>query len=142
MLAAHWLSLWLGFYLLSRRPRPAARILLAFAFISLSTYFLSTAFLVAPEPVPGDQVWGVWVLLHAFLKLTGERLPGQRLVLVVVYGAAALMYALSTHDSLVWRYSMPAKHATVDVNGSISPGPLYALYFAQMAATLALGSWS
>ena len=148
MLAAHWLFLWLGLYLLSNRPRSAPRVLLAGAFVALSTYFLSTAFLAAPQTVPGAGLWGTWLggwipfapafLVHAFLRLTGTRLPRQRLILALAYGAAALVYALSISDTLIWRYSAPLASATTNVNGSTAPGRLYWLYTAQTAATLVL----
>ena len=148
LLAAHWLFLWLGLYLLSNRPRSAPRALLAGAFVALSTYFLSAAFLAAPQTVPGASLWGTWLggwipfapafLLHAFLRLTGTRLPRQRLILALVYGAAALVYALSFSDTLIWRYSAPLANATVNVNGSTVPGRLYWLYAAQTVATLVL----
>ena len=132
MLAVHWLFLWLGLYLMGRRPRSAAGVLLGCAFVTLSTYFLSTAFLAAPEYVIGDDLWGVWLgswaslapalLVHAFLLLTGTRLPHQRVVLVVVYAAAAVMCALGFSHTLIYRYRPAPPGATADLNGTLTGG--------------------
>ena len=48
-LAAHWLTLWLGLSLLSRRPRSTATMLVAAAFLVVSAYLLSVVFLLTPS---------------------------------------------------------------------------------------------
>lgn len=151
MLAAHWLSLWLALYLLSRRPRSAAGALLAAAFIALSTYFLSSAQLVAAERVPGPELWGDWLgswvpaapafLVHALLTLTGQTCGHRRLLLIVVYAAAALILAAGLNDVLVYRYVPAPPEATADVNGTLERGPLYPLYVLQITGTLAAALW-
>jgi len=151
MFAAHWLALWLGLYLLSRRPRFAAGILLGIAFVALSTYFVSSAQLVAPEPVPGPDLWGIWLgswapaapalLVHAFLALTGQRLAHQRALLIVVYAAAAVVLAASLNDVLIYRFVPALPNATTDVNGTLERGPLYPLYVTQVTGTLAIALW-
>ena len=45
-LLLHWLSLWLGLYLLSRRPRTAVNVLVGGAIVCMSTYLLCIVLLV------------------------------------------------------------------------------------------------
>jgi hypothetical protein len=147
MLLVFWLSLWLGLYLLSRRPRSAVTVLTGLAYVALSTYVLSTAVLAAPERVPHDMIWGGYLsvapfapalLLHAFLRLTGTRLPHHRAVLACFYACAAAVYLLGLSPTLLYRYTPALSGATSNVNGSNAPGPLYLLQVAQVTGTLAL----
>ena len=117
-LAAHWLTLWLGLSLLSRRPRSSATVLVAAAFLVVSAYLLSVVFLLTPESGRADLFWNRWLggweffapvlLLHAFLVLTGTRLPRQRLLLALAYATAIAITALSMWGTLIFAYRMPA----------------------------------
>jgi len=144
IIAAHWLSLWLGLYLLSRRPSSGAGALVGCACLTLSAYLLATASTLAPGPLPGRALWGAalggWValspalLLHAFLKLTDSRLSHQRLLLIVAYTAAAVVCVLSfsTWRVFAWDTASTAGDAPLAV------GPLYPLILVQLPGTAAL----
>ena len=56
-LTAQWLTLWLGLSLLSRRPRSAASTLAGAAFLVVSAYLLSVAFLLTPESGRRRRGW-------------------------------------------------------------------------------------
>ena len=117
-LAAHWLTLWLGLSLLSRRPRSSANVLVAAAFLVVSAYLLSVVFLLTPESGRADLFWNRWLggweffapvlLLHAFLVLTGTRLPRQRLLLALAYATAIAITALTMWGTLFFAYRIPA----------------------------------
>src|SRR5690606_24954901 len=80
-LVAHWLSLWLGLYLLSRRPRSAALSLAGLSFVAISAYLLCDALLLVPASMEAAIAAGKWLgglvsfapafLLHAYLRLGG-----------------------------------------------------------------------
>jgi hypothetical protein len=147
MFSLQWLSLWLGFSLLSRR-HSAASTLAACAFICLSTYFLSSAYLLAPERVPGSELWGAWVgnlvpfapalLLHACLCLTGARRPRQRVLLALTYGLAAAVFLAGFSNRLLYHYLAPGSAAAKSANGALVIGPLYPLQVVQITLTLVL----
>lgn len=147
-LVVHWLTLWLGLYLLSRRPRSAATALAGLAFLTLSGYLVNTAILFAPEPSAEAVFWGSWVgvwvplapalLLHAFLYLTGTRLSRQRSVLAVVYGAAAAVVLLGFSDTLLYHYWAPGSQAATNGKGFVAIGPLYPVQVVQVVGTSVL----
>lgn len=148
MLAGHWLTLWLGLYLLSRRPRSRAAALAAGAFVAVSSYFVSAAFMLAPQRLPNASLWNLWVgtwwplapalLFHSVLSLTGLRPPGRRAVLALVYAVAATVSGFSWVDGLLYRYIPAPPGAVADVNGTLATGPAYPLLIAQVLVTLAL----
>ncbi len=147
LLLGHWLTLWLGFYLIGRRPRAQATVLAGLAYIALASYLSSAAILLAPERFPHPLIWGgvlsftpfaPVLLLHALLRLFGSRLPRERLLLCGLYSAAALVYALCFHRSLLFVWVPPVPGATEAVNGAIGIGPLYPLQVIQVTGTLAL----
>ena len=150
-LIAHWLSLWLGLYLLSRRPRSLTMALAAGAYLVLSMYFLRTSFQLMPLPDATADTLGSWLgnwiplapvlLLHAFLRLTGQRLPRQRALLLALYGAALVMSLLGFSDTLLYVKEAAASHDSAWRRDSIALGPMYALQFVQIAGTLALALW-
>lgn len=146
-LTAQWLTLWLGLSLLSRRPRSAATTLAAAAFLVVSAYLLSVAFLLTPELGRADLFWDRWLsdwaffapvfLLHAFLSLTGTRLPRQRLVLALLYAAAAAIAALGMWSPWLFSYRIPAG-ALPGAKGVFVPGRLESLQWLQALGTFAL----
>lgn len=148
MLALHWLSLWLGFYFLARRPRAVTTALAGCAYLAMSGYLVATAILVSPEYIPHPVVWGSLVgglvpfapalLLHAYLRLGWVKLERRRLVLTVAYVAAGLVYVLGFSDTLLYEYSEGVPGATVDVNGTTDVGPLYPVQVVQICGTLLL----
>jgi DNA-binding CsgD family transcriptional regulator len=147
-LTAQWLTLWLGLSLLSRRPRSAANTLAAVAFLVVSAYLLSVAFLLTPETGRADVLWDRWLgnwgffapvlLLHAFLRLTGVHLPRQRLLLAFLYAAAALTAAMGMWGTLMFAYHVPAA-AGPGAKGVFVPGPLEFLQGVEIFAVFALG---
>jgi hypothetical protein len=146
-LVAHWVALWLGLSLLIRRPRSAASALAAGAFLVVSAYLLSVVFLLTPESGRADVFWDRWLggweflapalLLHAFLSLTGTRLPRQRLVLTLAYVAAASVTAMSMWSGLIFTYQIPAGGGP-DAKGVFIPGPLQFIQVLQSLGTFAL----
>jgi DNA-binding CsgD family transcriptional regulator len=147
LLLGHWLSLWLGFYLIGRRPRSQATLLAGLAYLALATYLSSAAILLALEHFPHVMIWGGVLcfnpfapplLLHAFLRLTGSALPRERAVLVGLYTLAALVYVLSLDSALIYPWTPPQPGAAEAVNGVVGIGPLYPLLIVQTAGTLAL----
>ena len=144
IIVANWLSLWLGFYLLSRRPRSAAGALVGCACITLAAYLLATASTLAPGPLPSREWWGAalggWValspalLLHAFLKLTDSRLPHQRILLAIAYSAAAAVCILAFSPTRVFLWQSAASAA----DAPLAVGPLYPVMLVQLPVTAAL----
>ena len=145
-LVAHWLSLWLGLSLLTRRPRSAASSLAGASFVVLASYLLSTALLLTPESGRADLFWGNWLgdwvaiapplLLHAYVRLGDTRLRHQRLLLALVYGGAAIVTVLSLWGSLIFRYRWPAGSIGPAAKGMEAIGPLYSLLVVQILGTL------
>jgi hypothetical protein len=134
MLAVHWLCLWLGFHLLGRRPRSRATVLAGLAYVALAGYVLNALVLVAPERVPVNILWGIVLgglvpfapalLLHAYLSLTGVRLPRQGLVLGLVYAGAVAVYLLGFTDTLLYTYqSAPAAPSVRALSTTTPWGP-------------------
>jgi hypothetical protein len=150
MLAVFWLALWLGLYLLSRRPRSSPVVLAGLAYLAMASYVLTTTVLAAPERVPWDMFWGDWLggfapfapvlLLHADLSLTGIRLPRQRAVLAVLYVAAAVVYVIDFSPTLLYHYHPAVAGATTSLNGTSTIGPLYPFMVVQTTGTLALAA--
>lgn len=149
LLLGHWLALWLGFYLIGRRPRSQATLLAGLAYLALATYLSSAAILLALEHFPNVMIWGGVLcfnpfapplLLHAFLRLTGSALPRERAVLVGLYALAALVYLLSLDFTLIYPWTPSEPGAADAVNGVTGVGPLYPLLIVQTAGTLALAA--
>ena len=146
-LTAQWLALWLGLSLLGRRPRSTANTLFAAAFLLVSAYLLSVAFLLTPESGRADIFWDRWLsnwaffapvlLLHAFLCLTGTRLPRQRLVLALLYVFAAAIVVMGISSPWFFTYSIPPG-AGPDAKGVFVAGRLQALQSLQALGTFAL----
>ena len=144
-LVVHWLSLWLGLYLIDRRPRSQPTVLTGAAVVSMSLYVLGTALLFDPQPISAAREW--WggfatclvyfapvLLLHAMLRLTGVVLAAEKVVLTVAYAAAAVVCALSWSDTLLYEVTR-----TVSSGGDrrlvLEPGPLYPLAIVQILLT-------
>jgi hypothetical protein len=144
-LGAHWLTLWLGLTLLSRRPRTSATMLAGAAILVGSAYMLSVVFLLTPESGRADVFWDASLgnltpfapvlLMHAFLALTGVRLLRQRLVLWLLYLAAAGIVVLSFFGTLLFAYHVPPGAA----KGVFVVGPLEPLQVLQSIGTFSLG---
>lgn len=148
LLAGHWLALWLGLYLIGRRPRSGATVLAGLAYLALATYLSAAAILLAPERFPNELIWvgalcftpfAPVLLLHAFLRLTGSGLPLERALLAALYAFAALIYVLSLDNALIYPWTAPESEAGVAVDGASGVGPLYPLMIVQTTGTLALG---
>lgn len=150
-LIAHWLSLWLAFYLLSRRPRTVTTAIAASAYLLLSIYFLRTSFQLMPIPDATAATLGAWLgnwiplapvlLLHAFLRLTRQRLPRQRALLPALYGVALIISLLGFSNTLLYAKGMAAAHDSDWRRNFIALGPLYAVQVVQISGTLALALW-
>ena len=147
LLLGHWLALWLGFYLIGRRPRSRATLLAGLAYLALATYLSSGAILLASERFPHVMIWGgvlcftpfaPVLLLHAFLRLTGSALPRERVVLGALYAFAAIIYILSLDSTLIYPWTPPGPGTTDPVNGVSGIGPLYPLMIVQTVGTLVL----
>jgi hypothetical protein len=109
-LFAHWLALWIGMYLVSRRPCFAATLLAGIAFIAASTYVLDVAFFNVPTSVVGviarERWLANWVnfvpplLLHSYVRLTDLRFTGRRWLLALAYVFAAVVFVGSLINNL------------------------------------------
>lgn len=148
-LVAHWLSLWLGLYLISRKPRTAVSVLAGAAIVSMSSYLLCTVLLVA-VPELSQAVWvakvlGPWscfapvLLLHAICRLVSRRSRADRAVLAVLYAFAAIMAVLSVSDTLVYDYWSGKPASAADYAG-FPPGPLYWLMALELVVPLAVAA--
>jgi len=146
-LALHWLALWLGLYLLSRRPFSAANGLIGLGFVVVSAYLLCTAVGYAPASVAATVFWGKWLgswvtlapvlLLHACTLVTGTRLPRQRVTLALIYAMAGFICLITLSDTLVYR-DPTGTETVVSANAFIQRGPLYPLYMSVIIVTLVL----
>jgi len=146
-LIGHWLFLWLGFYLLSRRPRSTASKLAAAALLCVSVYMLGTSLLwmstTRAEAVLWSRLLTQWsffapvLWLNTMFALTGSRMPRRRLVLTFLYAWAVALAVLGWTDTLLFDYWSAPVGVGSDA-AAYGMGRLYFLFAAYLAATLAL----
>jgi len=136
-LIAHWLTVWAGFYLLTRRPRSLATVLAAMAMLSMAAYVVGVAFLDASHSRAEAVLWGrlyIWaptlaslLWFHSMLELTETSFRLKRWLLAVGYGAVCVLAALGLTATLVYDYYGPAPHPGARP-GAFPLGVLFPLY--------------
>lgn len=144
-LAAHWCSLWLGMYLVSRRPRYAASVLAGLAFIAVSTYLFEVALYNSPTSVAGIVTRAKWLagavmfgpplLLHASVRVAQSRAAWMRWLTVLAYAFAAVVFVGGFFNNVFNNYGA----VQVDAHGytrGIPPGPFYWVMAVQLLATM------
>lgn len=144
-LVAHWCSLWLGMYLVSRRPRYAASILAGLAFIAVSTYLFEVALYNSPTSVAGVVTRAKWLagavmfapplLLHACVCLTRSRAAWMRWLTALAYAYAVVVFVGGFFNNVFNNYSA----VQLDANGytpGIPPGRFYWVMAVQLLATV------
>ena len=132
----HWLSLWLGLYLLSRRPRTDVNLLAGGAIVCMSAYLLCIVLIVTATSLADAVLWtrvlGGWssfaavLFMHAMMALTGWRPPYRRALLAVAFAGGVILFALGFSDTLFYDYWAFSSLSTVE-SGGFRVGPLYVL---------------
>jgi DNA-binding CsgD family transcriptional regulator len=146
-LVAHWSSLWLGLYLVSRRPRFAASVLAGLALMVVSAYLLDVTFHNAPasaagvvtrmEFLTGSAAFGPALLLHSCMRLTGTRAAWKGWLLGVVYALAAIVFVGGFFNNVINNFNS----VVFDAHGytaGLPPGRYYWVMSFKMVGTLAL----
>jgi DNA-binding CsgD family transcriptional regulator len=144
-LAAHWLFLWYGLYLLSRTPRCLATTLAAASMLCVSGYLIDVLMVdLAPtraSAVAWAAVFGMLPILacmlwfHAVVAATQTEFRGRRSLLAVGYACAIAVTVLVGATHLIYDYDGVALDPE-RVAGSFPLGPLYSLYVVCVAAPL------
>ena len=127
-------SLWLGFYVVTRSPRSRVSWLASATLWSLCGYFLnSLTYLQGPSGegiLPWWWGWGVVVAAPLWFHLSVSLLPGklakkQHLLVILLYLLALNFVAMAAYTPLVFT-GMTMKPAIY--NSAQRPGPLYPLF--------------
>lgn len=147
-LIAHWLMLWLGLYLLGRRPHSAATILAGLAWVAGSTYLLAVAWYSLPTTaaaviarerwLAGWAIFTPALLFHAFLNMTAARLPGRRWVLGFAYALAAAIFVGGFFNNVFNDFEAVKLNSRGFAVGNIPPGRFYWLMYSYFLFTPAL----
>jgi DNA-binding CsgD family transcriptional regulator len=146
-LAAHWLGLWLGMYLVGRRPRSAAAVLTGLAFIAAATYLLEAAYYYIPTTVEGVAQRERWLagwcifapplLFHAFLLLTSARARWYRGLLVFCYAMATVVFVGGFFNGVFNDFEAVQLDAQ-GYAGSLPPGRFYWVMAVEMVLPVGL----
>ncbi len=141
-LVSHWLVLWLGMYLVGRRPRSAASVLIGLAFLGGAAYLLEAAYYYVPTTVRGvglrEQWLAGWVIfapplfLHGFMLLTGFRPRWRTWALVFAYAFALVVFVGGFFSGVFNEF----EDVVLDANGHLRNLPVGRYYWVMILQSM------